>query len=39
MCRTTEVAPNQSPKPTLDSSVVLRVVVSGSAAWLKRYTY
>jgi hypothetical protein len=30
-------APNQSPKPTLESIAALRGSFSGSAAWLKRY--
>jgi hypothetical protein len=35
--RLEQAAPNKSPKPTLESVVVLRGFVRGSAAWLKRY--
>jgi hypothetical protein len=31
------MAPNKSPKPTLENAVALRGPVSGSATWLKRY--
>jgi hypothetical protein len=36
MLRPTEVAPNQSPKPTLGSLMTLSDKFSGSVAWLER---